>query len=532
MSNAADKTSPAESTASAPAWSGIAPRLWQLAALVCGVLILLGSVLAGAQYATRTVDARQRLIGSELAMSVDRILNNVISRRGAELAALAGRPCAQVERQLSELQTYVTYVRVITLVEDGRLYCSSALGAIDVPLSSYRYKPGAPVSIKLLPGTQFQPDVPVLALYHATSDRLGVLYIIEGEYIADLLAHGVRYGARQTALSMAGVGRLTDDGTFVAASEPPPSETTRVASGTWPFSIELSASPEFVSQMRWKYGLLFGGIGVLVNALLAAVYLLTFAPRRLLLAAVRRGLRQGELYVVYQPIVDIASRATVGVEALLRWHHPKWGTISPAVFMIEVESSALLADVTRFTLRTAAAEMSAHMPTRPLRIAVNIAPRDLERRSFVTEVLAANDGLPEGVSLVLELTERFLLNKSPRIMEIFETLKAHGVRFAIDDFGTQHSNLDLLSRFPFDFVKIDGQFVSQVDTGGVELIKGLVSVARHFGLLVIAEGVETEAQHRALRDVGVPFGQGYLYQRPLRANELAEKQKAGLYAHS
>jgi EAL domain-containing protein (putative c-di-GMP-specific phosphodiesterase class I) len=176
--------------------------------------------------------------------------------------------------------------------------------------------------------------------------------------------------------------------------------------------------------------------------------------------------------------------------------------------------------------------MSAHMPTRPLRIAVNIAPRDLERRSFVTEVLAANDGLPEGVSLVLELTERFLLNKSPRIMEIFETLKAHGVRFAIDDFGTQHSNLDLLSRFPFDFVKIDGQFVSQVDTGGVELIKGIVSVARHFGLLVIAEGVETEAQHRALRDVGVPFGQGYLYQRPLRANELAEKQKAGLYAHS
>jgi EAL domain-containing protein (putative c-di-GMP-specific phosphodiesterase class I) len=532
MSNAADKTFPAESTASAPAWRGIAPRLWQLALLACGLLILLASVLAGEQYATRAVDARERLIGSELAASVDRILSSVISRRQAEVTALAGRPCAQVERQLSALQTYVTYVRAITLVGDGRLYCSSALGAIDLPLSSYRYKAGAPVSIKLLPGTQFQPGVPVLALFHATSDRLGVLYIIEGEYIADLLAHGVRYGAEQTALSIAGVGRLTDQGKFVTASEPLPSETSRVASSSWPFSIVLSASPEFVSQMRWKYGLLFGGIGVLLNALLAAVYLLTFAPRRLLLAAVRRGLRLGEMYVVYQPIVDIASRATVGVEALLRWNHPKWGAISPAVFMVEVESSALLADVTGFTLRTAAAEMSKLMPTRPLRIAINIAPRDLERRGFVAEVLAVNDGLPEGVSLVLELTERFLLNKSPRVMEIFEILKARGVRFAIDDFGTQHSNLDLLSRFPFDFVKIDGQFVAQTDTGGVELIKGIVSVARHFGLLVIAEGVETEAQHRALRDAGVPFGQGYLYQRPLRVSELAEKQKASLYAHS
>ncbi|MGF6726098.1 sensor c-di-GMP phosphodiesterase-like protein [Paraburkholderia sp. GAS41] len=104
-----------------------------------------------------------------------------------------------------------------------------------------------------------------------------------------------------------------------------------MASSLRPFSIVLSASPAFISQTRWKYGLLFGGFGVLLNALLATLYLLTFAPRRLLLAAVRRGLRQGELYVVYQPIIDMASRATVGVEALLRWQHPKWGAVSPGV---------------------------------------------------------------------------------------------------------------------------------------------------------------------------------------------------------
>jgi EAL domain-containing protein (putative c-di-GMP-specific phosphodiesterase class I) len=107
-----------------------------------------------------------------------------------------------------------------------------------------------------------------------------------------------------------------------------------------------------------------------------------------------------------------------------------------------------------------------------------------------------------------------------RIAAVFQALKANGVKFAIDDFGTQHSNLDVLTRFPFDYVKIDRQFVNQIDTGGGDLVKGIVSVARHFGLQVIAEGVETEAQHQALQTADVPFAQGYLYQRPVRAAEL------------
>ena len=328
-----------------------------------------------------------------------------------------------------------------------------------------------PTSIGLIPQTQFQPGVPVIALFHATGQDTGVLYAIESEYIAHTLAHGAHYGAQQTALSVAGSGSLTDRNVFVPVAQDTPLNVTRVESSMWPFAIELSTSPAFRREMRWRYGLLFGAAGLLLDALIVALYLLVLAPRRMLLSAVRRGLRQGELHAVYQPVVEIATRRVIGVEALLRWNHPKWGAVSPAVFMAEVETSALLADVTRFILSTAAAEMSASPPALPLRIAVNIAPRDLERRGFVAEVIAVAEALPEGVSLVLELTERFLLRKSPGTVAIFETLKAHGVRFAIDDFGTQHSNLDLLSRFPFDYVKIDRQFVAQVDTGGADLIR-------------------------------------------------------------
>jgi EAL domain-containing protein (putative c-di-GMP-specific phosphodiesterase class I) len=104
------------------------------------------------------------------------------------------------------------------------------------------------------------------------------------------------------------------------------------------------------------------------------------------------------------------------------------------------------------------------------------------------------------------------------------------VRFALDDFGTEHSNLDLLGRFPFDFVKIDRQFIEQVDKGGASLIEGIAAVAGHYGMQVIAEGVETEAQHDALRRLGIPYGQGYLYRRPVVADELFGVRPAVVFA--
>ncbi|MFM0758152.1 EAL domain-containing protein [Paraburkholderia strydomiana] len=166
--------------------------------------------------------------------------------------------------------------------------------------------------------------------------------------------------------------------------------------------------------------------------------------------------------------------------------------------------------------------MSRHLPVSPFHLAVNVAPRDLRRKGFVTAVLAAARRLPSGFMLVLELTERFALDDNPKTSMVFQTLRAHGIRFAIDDFGTQHSNLDLLGRFPFDFVKIDRQFVDQVDKGGVELIRGIALVAKHFGAKVVAEGVETEAQHQALRRIDVQYAQGYLYHRPVRVEQLAQ----------
>lgn len=464
----------------------------------------------------------EQLIGRDLVASVDRILDSVSTRRREQLAGLPGEACSRAWPSLSVLQTYVRYVRAIALVSGDRAYCSSAFGAIDFSLSDYPLSSGIRDSIGLLPQTQFQPGVPVLAMFHRTAPGRGVLSIVEAEYLTDALAHGLRYGAHTAVISVSGTGTISARGVFMPASAPLAEYTTRVASQKWPFAILVSSSAGFVSGMHWEYRIAGFAVGLLVDGLIAAIYLLTFAPRRLVLTAVRHALRRNEFHVVYQPIIDTATRSMVGVEALLRWDHPKLGAINPASFMAEVESSEMLGPVTQYVMRTAVAEMAQQSATVPLRIAVNVAPRDLERRGFVAQVEALTAELPASACLVLELTERFLLSKSTHTAATFNALKAKGVKFAIDDFGTEHSNLDLLGRFPFDFVKIDRQFVSEVDKGGAELIRGIVSVARHYGLEVIAEGVETESQHAALSAAGVPFAQGYLYQRPVRAEQLAQ----------
>lgn len=515
-----------------PVWGrGVARNLSGASALLGGVCVMMSAVAFGEHYADGAIRFREQLVAGDMVESVERILRHVISSQREPLDRLPGQPCEAVAKQLAELKTYVRYVRGVNLVENGRLYCSSALGLMNVPLSAYISTTQGDLGISLIRGTPYQPAIPVLPVFRSTGLGTGLLYVIEAPYVADILAHGLRYGAAKVTLSVTGSGAIDEHEVFSAGGvAAAPRSGTRVRSTGFPFSVTVTASPAFASQMRWKYGAICCGTGLLLGLLIATAYLLAFAPRRLLLSAVRHGLRTGQLYVVYQPVVDIATRRIVGAEALLRWSHPRWGPISPAVFMAEVESSSLLADVTRFVLKQATADIPRSTDSVPFRIAVNVAPMDLERKGFVSEVLELTERLPEATILVLEVTERFLLARHPRVRTIFETLREHGVRFALDDFGTEHSNLDLLGRFPFDFVKIDRQFIDQVDKGGASLIEGITTVAGHYGMQVIAEGVETEAQHEALRRLGIPYGQGYLYRRPVAAAELFGVRPAVVFA--
>lgn len=492
---------------------------------------MLSAAALGERYADGVIRFREHLIARDMVNSIERILRYVVSNQREALRRLPGQPCETVAKELAELKTYVRYVRGVNLVANEHLYCSSALGPMNVALSAYIPTGQCQYGLSLNRGTPYQPDIPVLPVFRPTAPGTGLLYVIEAPYIADVLAHGVSYGAGKVMLSVAGSGSIDEHGVFSAATVASASRSGRgAASADFPFTVTVTASPAFVSQVRWKYGAISCAMGLLLDLLIAAAYLVAFAPRRLLLSAVRQGLGAGQFCMVYQPLVDIPTRRIVGAEALIRWTHPRWGPVTPAVFMTEVESSNLIGDVTRFVLQRTEADMHAMNDNAPFRIAINVAPMDLERKEFVAEVLALTDRLPKSTILVLEITERFLLARNPGVRNVFATLRERGVRFALDDFGTEHSNLDVLGQFPFDFVKIDRQFISQIDKGGEGLIEAITAVAAHYGMQVIAEGVETEAQHEALRRLGISFGQGYLYRRPVSAEEVFSARHASALA--
>ena len=244
-------------------------------------------------------------------------------------------------------------------------------------------------------------------------------------------------------------------------------------------------------------------------------------------ADIGRALAQQELFLEYQPIVDLGSRSILGVEALVRWRHPEAGVLMPARFIQVMEECGHVAELGRWVLRQACRDMCAWRESiaggSALRLAVNISARHLEQGDLVHDVTQAlrESGL-EADNLVIELTESTIMASSGANLERFRRLKALGVRLAIDDFGTGYSSLSYLHRFPIDILKIDRSFVSRLTNSdsGPELVRMVVTIGETLGLDTVAEGIELEEQAAALLALGCVAGQGFLFARAGSLDEL------------
>ncbi|MEN9214744.1 MAG: EAL domain-containing protein [Gloeomargarita sp. DG_1_6_bins_138] len=239
----------------------------------------------------------------------------------------------------------------------------------------------------------------------------------------------------------------------------------------------------------------------------------------------RRALERQELCVYYQPIVSLVTGALTGFEALVRWRHPQWGLVSPGEFLPLAEETGLILPLGRWVLQQACAQMEHWQQSDPaaahLSINVNLSGRQLLQPHLVEQVaeILTQTGL-EARCLGLEITESVLGDYDEAVV-ILKKLKDLGVAACIDDFGTGHSSLSRLHRFPIDRLKIDQSFVSQVnhDRESGEIIRTIMSLAQSLRMEVIAEGVETPAQKRLLQQLGCRYAQGFLFARPLPAAE-------------
>jgi len=248
--------------------------------------------------------------------------------------------------------------------------------------------------------------------------------------------------------------------------------------------------------------------------------------------ALRLAYEREEFVLHYQPQIDIRSGRVVGMEALIRWQHPAWGLLTPDKFISVAEESGLIEQLGEWSLRRACLQAREWQLSKlpPLKMAINISARQLQRPfDFCRKVLDVIQRVGLDPALVeLEMTETLLLQNAEENISALKELGERQVRIAVDDFGTGYSSLSYIKQLPIDTLKIDRSFTRNLpdDHEGLAIVQATVLMGHKLGLRITAEGVETREQLAALRRMGCDEYQGYLFSKPLPAEQISELLRA------
>lgn len=245
-------------------------------------------------------------------------------------------------------------------------------------------------------------------------------------------------------------------------------------------------------------------------------------------ADLRRALERREFVLYYQPEVELASRRIIGLEALIRWKHPERGMIAPMEFIPSAEESGMILPIGDWGLAEACRQIQVWTSEDPrhssLRVAVNLSARQFERSGLADHVdsLLQQSGASSR-QLGLEMTESSLIPNMDIAIEVLSGLRKLGVSLSMDDFGTGYSSLSHLHSFPFDVLKIDRSFVGRMSSGDqpLQIVRTIIELARVLGMDVVAEGIETCEQYQLLRQMGCRYGQGFLFAKPMPAEDVS-----------
>ena len=281
------------------------------------------------------------------------------------------------------------------------------------------------------------------------------------------------------------------------------------AHGTRPGAADLVGAAEDALQAAETFGITY----LLLDGDARATRARTAAVR----SALGTAVAEGQLEVHYQPIVELPSRVPVGAEALVRWRHPELGLVRPDEFIPFAEDMGLIQDIDRYVMRRALDDLaSGCIPGRE--VSVNLSPASV--RAALPDVVHSDlrEARVTPQSLVLELTERVRFDRDPDVIEILQGVGDTGARVAIDDFGAGTTSLAHLRALPVSRLKLDRSLIADLSGPDADrarvIVRTLAELAGHLGVEVLAEGIEEEAQARAVEDAGITLAQGYLFGRP------------------
>lgn len=356
---------------------------------------------------------------------------------------------------------------------------------------------------------------------------LGLLRVADGRLLASAgpevtLAEGAALSGVTTLLEV----QLTKSGDVLPAVAVPLSLVTdETTLDRADYAVLVVQLPD--PDVSWTDGImdaaarasLAGAVGLLSFLFILFLWRRRFSFEGEIKAAIVRD----ELFIEYQPIVDIYSGYCVAAEVLIRWQHPEKGRIRPDLFIDVAERTGLLTPMTDWLIKRVVLDMTdqSQGPFPNIRISINLAASHFRDRAFLerTHDRFRNAGInPRRITF--ELTERSVIDDEndadDSVWQAVNWLRERGYRISLDDFGTGYCNISQLQKFPIDYIKIDRSFVHRIESGQrAPLLDSIVNMARSINVPVIAEGVETDLHHHYLREMAVEFGQGYRYAKPL-----------------
>jgi sensor c-di-GMP phosphodiesterase-like protein len=486
--------------------------------LLSGLLpIMLGFAILHMQ-AERVLTQSTRQTAQEALRQFELMLDNT-AQAARELLPLAGQSCIDVNLALREQVTKRPFVRSTNLLWDDTIYCSSLFGDYHEKIASGDYANG---QLLLMKGNPVTPDTALL-VYRLSEGKRGAMSTLDGYHLSNLLR---LMGRQKLLLLQVGPNWLSADGSF-HVGEPPefPVAENSLTSSRYPFSVKAG----FPEGEVWRYMsseypplfslLLFFGV---ISGLIGYVIQKRSSSPTL---EMQRALDAAEFVPYFQPVVQAQSKKCTGVEVLMRWNHPKEGLVRDDLFIPFAEHCGLIVPMTRSIMQQTARLLAPQSASfaEPFHIGINITADHCHDLALVDDCRQFLGAFAKGsIHLVLELTERKLIEPTAITHRLFEQLHELGVMIAIDDFGTGHSSLGYLRQFNVDFLKIDQSFVAMigVDTLSSHILDSIIDLAAKLDLATIAEGVETPEQSDYLTAHHVNYLQGYLFGRPMPAADF------------
>jgi sensor c-di-GMP phosphodiesterase-like protein len=500
-----------------------------LAALVALLVPLVGVWYATRQWSRQSELDQVRLMAVTVLERTEAISRQALIAANRLDAARGANPCSDANLALMrDIDLTSSYLQAVGYVEGNRLLCSS-LGRHDPPvlLGPARYVSAIGVAIRPAEALSLTPGRTRVVAVRGHSALL-----LAPELITDLFSHmpGVSVGVYGTSsgvpvamrggfdarwrsrLGSRGDAAFIDGAQVVALQRSPKFDLTAYA-----------VLPAGYGQQR-AIGLLarLGPFALLLGVLSCAGVLWLAREQRAFPAMLVSALRNDEFFLAYQPIVELASGRWIGAETLIRWRRPDGSEVRPDVFIPVAEDNGLIARISGRVLKLLARDAPTILAVRPdFRFSVNLSQDDLMTPLTVHQLrgLLATGLKPANVTI--EATERGVMEKEAAT-QVLREIRALGMRVAIDDFGTGYANLAYLHSFEVDAIKIDKSFVDTIGTEAVTAHVALliIEMGKTLSLDLVAEGVEHARQADYLRENGVHYAQGWLFARPMRADEL------------